>query len=100
VADIWSSLLGVEKVGVHDNFFELGGHSLLATRLAYKIEEEFRVQIGLRALFQAPTVSGVVNSIVESWGSREIVDEIARTIKEVDQLDANQVSMALSGARA
>lgn len=99
VADIWSSLLGVERLGVHDNFFELGGHSLLATRLAYKLEEEFRVPIGLRALFQAPTVSGVVNAIVESWGDREIVDEIARTIKEVDQLDADQVSMALGGAR-
>jgi acyl carrier protein len=99
VAGIWSNLLGVERVGVHDNFFELGGHSLLATRLAYKIEEEFRVQIGLRALFQAPTVSGVVNSIVESFGDREIVDEIARTITEVDQLDADQMSMALGAAR-
>jgi amino acid adenylation domain-containing protein len=99
VARIWSSLLGVETVGVHDNFFDLGGHSLLATRLAYKIEEDFRVQIGLRALFQAPTVSGVVNSIVESWGDREIVDEIARTIMEVDQLDPDEVSMALGGAR-
>jgi amino acid adenylation domain-containing protein len=99
VARIWSSLLGVETVGVHDNFFDLGGHSLLATRLAYKIEEDFRVQIGLRALFQAPTVSGVVNSLVESWGDREIVDEIARTIMEVDQLDADEMSMALGAAR-
>jgi acyl-coenzyme A synthetase/AMP-(fatty) acid ligase/acyl carrier protein len=99
VAGIWSSLLGVERVGVHDNFFELGGHSLLATRLAYRIEEDFRVQIGLRALFQAPTVSGVVNSLVESCGDREIVDEIARTIMEVDQLDSDQVRMALGGAR-
>ena len=98
VARIWSNLLGVERVGVHDNFFDLGGHSLLATRLAYKIEEDFRVEIGLRALFQAPTVSGIVNSLVESLGDREIVEEIARTILEVDQLDADQVRMAL-GAR-
>ena len=91
-------MLGVERVGVHDNFFDLGGHSLLATRLAYKIEEDFRVEIGLRALFQAPTVSGIVNSLFESLGDREIVEEIARTILEVDQLDADQVRMAL-GAR-
>src|SRR5947208_1119680 len=28
VAEIWSSVLSVQEVGVHDNFFALGGHSL------------------------------------------------------------------------
>ena len=44
IAQIWSELLGLERVGRQDNFFELGGHSLLAVRLI----EQMR-QAGLHA---------------------------------------------------
>ena len=33
LAELWSEVLGVERVGRRDHFFELGGHSLLAVRL-------------------------------------------------------------------
>src|SRR6185295_11788171 len=29
LAQIWSDVLGIERVGVHDNFFDLGGDSIL-----------------------------------------------------------------------
>jgi hypothetical protein len=32
LAEIWQSLLSVERVGRHDNFFAVGGHSLLAVQ--------------------------------------------------------------------
>jgi thioesterase domain-containing protein/aryl carrier-like protein len=39
LAEVWSELLGVERVGRHDNFFELGGHSLLAVRAIQQLRQ-------------------------------------------------------------
>ncbi|MFB2937533.1 amino acid adenylation domain-containing protein [Aerosakkonemataceae cyanobacterium BLCC-F154] len=57
LASIWSSVLGIERVGIHHNFFELGGHSLLATQVISRIGQAFQMELPLRALFEAPTVA-------------------------------------------
>ncbi|WP_093588682.1 non-ribosomal peptide synthetase [Lentzea waywayandensis] len=33
LAEVWSQVLGVERVGVHDNFFELGGDSIVSLQI-------------------------------------------------------------------
>lgn len=63
VADIWIEVLGLAPIGVQDNFFELGGHSLLAAKLLVRIEKDFGVHLSLGTLFQAATVSGMVEEI-------------------------------------
>ena len=37
LADIWSEILGLERVGVNDNFFELGGDSILSIQVVSRI---------------------------------------------------------------
>ncbi len=59
LAEIFAGLLRRERVEVEDNFFDLGGHSLLATQVVSRACEAFRVELTLRDLFEAPTVSGL-----------------------------------------
>ncbi len=70
LAEAWSKLLGVEQVGAEDHFFELGGHSLLATQVASRIRATFGVELPLRAVFEAPTLSALAARIRAASGSR------------------------------
>src|SRR5690606_37438524 len=65
VADIFADLLGVDRVGVDDDFFGLGGNSLVATQVAARLSKALNTEIGVRALFEAPTV-GALAARVES----------------------------------
>ncbi len=66
LADIWSQILGVQRVGIFDNFFELGGHSLLATQLVSHVRETFQVDLPLRNLFESPTIQTLAGNIDEA----------------------------------
>jgi acyl carrier protein len=57
LASMLAPLLGLDKVSVEDNFFLLGGHSLLGTQLIARVRDSFGVELTLRALFDAPTIS-------------------------------------------
>lgn len=57
LANCWTELLGIERVGVHDNFFDVGGHSLIAVRLFRMIHKTFGVDLPISVLFRAPTIA-------------------------------------------
>lgn len=56
LAEIFSRVLGLKRIGIHDNFFALGGHSLLVVKLVSRIQELFEVRLPLRTIFESPTV--------------------------------------------
>jgi amino acid adenylation domain-containing protein len=63
VANIWTQVLQMEKVGIYDNFFELGGNSLHAIQVIYRLHQAFQVELPLSSLFEEPTVSGLAEHI-------------------------------------
>ncbi|HYH80745.1 MAG TPA: amino acid adenylation domain-containing protein [Longimicrobium sp.] len=69
LAEIWAEVLGLGRVGVEENFFALGGHSLIATRVTARAREAFRIELPLRALFEAQTVAGLAARVDELRGS-------------------------------
>ncbi len=99
LAEIWRGLLGLEGIGIRDNFFELGGHSLLLTLLAFRIQQAFHVQLPLRILFDAPTITDLSAAIAAAQVDQEDPAEVARILEELKQLSPDEVTALLEAER-
>ncbi|MDR6710988.1 amino acid adenylation domain-containing protein [Pseudomonas hunanensis] len=62
LAQLWSEILGVERVGRQDNFFELGGHSLLAVSLTSRLRQA-GLEADVRVLFGQPTLAALAAAV-------------------------------------
>jgi acyl carrier protein len=89
LAQIWCDVLKLERVGRHDHFFELGGHSLMAMQVVSRVRHKLMVELALRELFAAPTVSRLAARI-EALGAQP------GTVLAIDALSL----LASSGRRA
>jgi amino acid adenylation domain-containing protein len=64
LAQLWSELLQVERVGRHDHFLALGGHSLLAVRVVAAIRERLAAKLAVRDVFLHPVLKDLADQIV------------------------------------
>ena len=77
LAEIMSSLLGIDGIGADDNFFLMGGHSLLGSQLALRIRATFEVELSLRDVFETRTVSRLAERV-----ERLLVEKLAQMSEE------------------
>ncbi len=63
LAQIWSQILGLEKIGVDKNFFEIGGRSLTATQVISQVNAAFDVELPLQAMFEFPTLGDMAGRV-------------------------------------
>ncbi|MGF9966589.1 amino acid adenylation domain-containing protein [Bacillus rhizoplanae] len=88
LVDIWSKILGVNRVGIQDDFFELGGHSLTAAKLLAHIHEQFEVVVPLKELFTLRSIE----SLSEYIASQDTTS--FNTIEKVERQEFYQASSA------
>ncbi len=72
LAEIWSEILGVERVGRYDNFFELGGHSLLALKVLEKMRHR-GLMAQVRTLFQHPELTAFAQALMQAPEQTEVI---------------------------
>jgi amino acid adenylation domain-containing protein len=86
LAVIWAEVLGRPRLGIHDNFFGLGGHSLLATQLVARMQKTLGADIGLRMVFEAPTVAEFAELLVSRRMSSVDEEALAGMLDQLEGL--------------
>ena len=85
VAEVWQTLLGVDRVGIHDDFFALGGHSLLATQIIARLKDMFELELPLKVIFEAPTIARMARLVEEA------------ILAEIEALSEDEVNELVAG---
>ncbi|MGL4305499.1 MAG: non-ribosomal peptide synthase/polyketide synthase [Mycobacteriaceae bacterium] len=72
IEGIFIEILGQKCIGLHGNFFDLGGNSLLATRLIGEANKAFAISLGVRELFDAPSVELLASRVEEELNNTDV----------------------------
>ena len=65
IAAIWCEQLQVATVAADDHFFLLGGNSITATQVVARLRETLGLELNLRLLFEAPTLSAFAANVAQ-----------------------------------
>jgi acyl transferase domain-containing protein len=93
---IWVELLGIPDVGPDQDFFALGGHSLLGTKVVVRIREALQVDLPGGALFETPTINGLVATVEKLLAERAESDRMSDLLAEIRSMSPTQVRAQLA----
>jgi amino acid adenylation domain-containing protein len=63
IAAIWDEALGAGAADVNSDFFDVGGDSLKAAQVMTRLRASFGVDVGMRHLFEEPTIAGLATLV-------------------------------------
>lgn len=86
LTDVWCSVFGIHRIGIHEHFSDLGGHSLIAMQIVSRIRSLYQIPFTLRDFFEGPTIAQS-SSVIQARVLAEIeglTDEQARRLISSD----------------
>jgi non-ribosomal peptide synthase protein (TIGR01720 family) len=60
LAQIWTEVLKIEKIGIHDNFFRIGGDSIISIQLVVKARQK-SIYFAVKDVFNYPTIRALAS---------------------------------------
>ena len=87
VAEIYSYILGYERLNVYDNFFEMGGDSVMLTKMHDKLEEQYPGLLKVADLFDYVNIRGLSTYIDEKYSNQKNKLNEKYNIREHDKTD-------------
>lgn len=85
LVEIWSSILGMDRIGIHDNFFELGGDSIKILRVRSQARKR-GLEFSVRQMLDCPTIAGLERAIAAAQPVCEPARRAFALVPEVDHL--------------
>lgn len=65
LTNIWAEILQKRTVGIEDNFFDIGGDSLESITVISRVNKEFKINLSVSKLFDAPTIAQFTHVVQE-----------------------------------
>ncbi|MDX3229588.1 non-ribosomal peptide synthetase [Streptomyces sp. ME19-01-6] len=103
LAELWASVLDVDRVGIDDNFFALGGDSILSIKVVSRARE-LGLDVTVRQVFEHQTVRELAQVATAARGparpgkpfemiSEEDRDRLPGTVRDAYPLSGTQAGM-------
>jgi len=99
IAQMWTTLLAIDRVGIHDNFLDLGGHSLLAAQLLARLRGALQIELTLDDIFRRPTVAEQAELVAERSASRSSHDLESSLMERLEKMSDAERRALLEEAR-
>ncbi|NEO41936.1 MAG: AMP-binding protein [Moorea sp. SIOASIH] len=96
LVQIWSEILGVDRVGIYDHFFQLGGDSILATRIVNQVRKVTKVELSFIFFFQEPTLAIMADLIAEQQAKIVEDTEISAMLDQLESLSDEEAENLLT----